>query len=77
MQKVDNFENVLAVLKDETENSVFVKACDLADMGVNHKHLEEVSGRTIRRRTIIVRGSDGLPLSEIEFEFMPKHGAAK
>ncbi len=76
MNEVQAFEKMVELLKIEPEVSIFVKAEVLADMGVNLRHLEEVSRRRIRRRKIVVRGADGLPLDEIEFEFLPVEGVA-
>jgi len=72
MRNESAFEELLKMLKEGPETSLLVKAQVLTDMGVNHNQLAEASGRQIRRRSIIVRGSDGLPMDEIEFEFLPK-----
>ena len=68
------FEQMIEILQLETHVSIFAKAELLADMGVNPQHLAETTGRKLGRRHIIVRGSDGMPLGEIEFEFLPIGG---
>jgi hypothetical protein len=74
MDKVAAFERMLELLADSKNESVFVTLETLSDMGVNPRHLEETSGRAVRRRNIVVKGSDGLPMPEVEFEFLPKVG---
>ncbi len=74
MNKVDAFEKMIAILRSEPEVSIFVRAEVLFDMGINPRHIEETCGRVVRRRAIVTKGSDGLHLDEIEFEFLPKRG---
>ncbi len=70
----NEFDAMIEILERESDVSIFVKAEVLTDLGINPKHLAETTGRVLRRRGIVVKGSDGLPLDEIEFEFLPAQG---